>query len=262
MTDLSNGEKENVAAHTVSTALTKNVGVSVTDVATDRQGDDKDERKRAYGFYYDFGKGLRLNYGYNKSLVGDVTGSWSRDADLRPNPRRPRTRTQMNKVGAGDIGGILVGGGVGYRPGVLRRTRTRRTPRRSRTSGSRPRSLSDSATCGIIKISFASRPRHGLQPVPKGKPERGPQRTAGQQAFSPSPTEVNSPIPIANPNATTDVDARSAIDRSVSLTTDPNPKAPLVVNGSIKVARPSGRRRLHEPEPYGVTARPICRASR
>ena len=63
-TDFSDGTKEDTSANTLTRTVAKNVGLSVTDVSVDRTGTDKDERKTNYGFWYDFGKGLRLNYGY------------------------------------------------------------------------------------------------------------------------------------------------------------------------------------------------------
>lgn len=74
-TDYENGDKENVSANTVSKELSKRVGVSVTDVSIDRQGEDKDERKRTYGFWYDFGKNIRLKYGVDRHLKGEAGGA-------------------------------------------------------------------------------------------------------------------------------------------------------------------------------------------
>lgn len=65
-----NGDKEDISANTVSADLTKRAGVSVTDVRIDRNGDERDERKRNYGFWLDFGRGVRLSYGYNRQMIG------------------------------------------------------------------------------------------------------------------------------------------------------------------------------------------------
>lgn len=71
-TNFDNGDKENISANTISTEISKRVGVSVSDVAIDRGGTDRDEKKRNYGFWLDFGKGLRFNWGYARQLNGDV----------------------------------------------------------------------------------------------------------------------------------------------------------------------------------------------
>ncbi len=71
-TSYDNGDKENISSNTISTELTKKLGVSVSDVNIDRGGSDRDEKKRNYGFWLDFGKGLRFNWGYAKQLTGEM----------------------------------------------------------------------------------------------------------------------------------------------------------------------------------------------
>ena len=253
MTDLSNGDKENIAAHTVSTALTKNVGVSVTDVATDRQGDDKDERKRAYGFYYDFGKGLRLNYGYNKSLVGDVTGNGVETLTFGQAPGT-LAPNQMSNVGAGDIGGILVGGGIGTAQAYSSDANAAHTQAFTNVgiSTAKPFQFGDFRD---LKISFALDRATDYSQFLRENQSAGLSGRLGSNLFA-FAYRGQLTNPVANPNATSDVDARSAIDRSVSLTTDPNPKATFVVNGSIKVRDLPGDDD-YTSRNFGLTARPI-----
>lgn len=69
-TAFDNGDKEDVSAHTISTELNKKVGVSVTDLKVDRNGEDRDEKRQNYGFWLDFGKGLRLSYGIVRQVNG------------------------------------------------------------------------------------------------------------------------------------------------------------------------------------------------
>lgn len=66
-----NGDREDISANTLSTEINKKAGVSVTDVHVNRNGDDKDERRRNYGFWYDFGKGMKLSYGYVRQENGE-----------------------------------------------------------------------------------------------------------------------------------------------------------------------------------------------
>lgn len=71
-TKFDNGEHEDTSTQTISTALTKQVGVSVSDVKIDRPGTAQDQNKRNYGFWVDFGHGLRFNYGYARQLDGSA----------------------------------------------------------------------------------------------------------------------------------------------------------------------------------------------
>lgn len=75
-TQFENGDRENVSAHTVETSVTKRAGVSVTDTSIRRTGTPRpSERKRNYGFWLDFGGGVRLNYGYNRELNDQANGT-------------------------------------------------------------------------------------------------------------------------------------------------------------------------------------------
>lgn len=89
-----NGDKEDVSANTISTELSKRAGVSVTDVQVDRNGSDRDEKRRNYGFWFDFGNGMRLNYGYARQLLGPSG-----------------TLQSLVSLTGGNVGGVTVGGG-------------------------------------------------------------------------------------------------------------------------------------------------------
>ena len=252
-TDLSNGDKENTSAHTVSTALSRNVGVSISDVATDRQGDDKDERKRAYGLYYDFGKGLRLTYGFNKSLIGDTTGTGVETFTFgqTPNTLAPN---QMGGVGAANIGGILVGGGSGANQFYSADADAAHTQAFTNVgiSTAKPFRFGDFKD---LKISFALDRATDYSQYLRENQTAGLSGRIGSNLFA-FGYRGQLANPVANPNAATDVDARSAIDRSLSITTDPSPKAPLVVNGSVKVRDVPGDDD-YTSRNIAITARPL-----
>lgn len=72
-TKYDNGEKEETSTQTISRAVTKSFGVSVSDVKIDRIGTAQDQKKQNYGFWLDFGHGIRFNYGYARQL--DPTGT-------------------------------------------------------------------------------------------------------------------------------------------------------------------------------------------
>lgn len=65
-TNFDDGGIQNVSEHTVSTELSKRTGISVSNIEIDRKGEDNDQRKSIYGFWYDFGNGLKLMYGMNR----------------------------------------------------------------------------------------------------------------------------------------------------------------------------------------------------
>ncbi len=69
-TRFEDGTKTTVLSNTLSTDLTNRAGVSVTQTNVNREGDKADETHRQYGFWYDFGKGIKFNYGYQRALNG------------------------------------------------------------------------------------------------------------------------------------------------------------------------------------------------
>lgn len=83
-TQFSNGEQENTSANTLSTEINKRTGVSVTDIHVDRDGDKPDERRRTYGFWFDFGKGIRFSWGYARQLNSLQNGAMQSNAGLTP----------------------------------------------------------------------------------------------------------------------------------------------------------------------------------
>lgn len=67
-TKFEDGAEEKIRAHALSTEVSKRVGVSVTDVNVDRDGQEHDETKRNYGFWFDLGSGIRFSYGKAQNL--------------------------------------------------------------------------------------------------------------------------------------------------------------------------------------------------
>jgi len=91
-TNYEDGHSETVSANTLSAELNKRTGVSITDTRITRDGDRPDENKRNYGFWWDFGKGLVLKYGYARNLNSNDNGDLKSDVQITP----------------GQIGGIKV----------------------------------------------------------------------------------------------------------------------------------------------------------
>lgn len=110
-TSYENGDKEDISANTLSTTLTKRMGVAVTDVSVDRKGDDRDEKKRNYGFWYDFGNGLLFSYGYARQLSGETTGTMNSTVSLGQKP--VNQADQVGNVGSGSINNLSVGAAYG-----------------------------------------------------------------------------------------------------------------------------------------------------
>jgi hypothetical protein len=111
-TKFENGDKEDMRANTVSTQLTKNAGVSVTDVKIDRTDDKRDEKKRNYGFWIDLGNGLRVSYGYARHLNGDTEGTLVSSVTVGSNAQQV-SPDKVNTTQAAQVGNMLIGGGYG-----------------------------------------------------------------------------------------------------------------------------------------------------
>ncbi len=112
-TDYDNGDKENISANTVSTNLNKHLGVSVTDRRVDRNGEDRDESNRNYGFWYDLGNGIQIAYGYARQLNGD-------NGQSQQNLSIGKTAGLVNPEQAGtgpgaNLGNLNLSGGYGER---------------------------------------------------------------------------------------------------------------------------------------------------
>ncbi|MCG9895703.1 MAG: hypothetical protein MH204_09530, partial [Fimbriimonadaceae bacterium] len=71
-TSFDNGARETTMSNTVSTALSPRAGVSVTDTRVNRPGDEADASFRDYGFWYDFGKGIKLRYSTKRTTEGEL----------------------------------------------------------------------------------------------------------------------------------------------------------------------------------------------
>ncbi len=253
-TDLSDGNKENVSANTLSTALSKNIGVSVTKVSIDRQGDDKDERKTNYGVWYDLGKGLRVNYGFAQSLTGSSAGTGTEmftfggtTNTLAPN--------QAGQVGASDVGGIMLNGGYGAASTMAADPNATHTQRFANLGVSTAKPFRFAGLTNLRVTASLDQAADYSQFLRENQ-TAGLSGSYGKNAFS-----FGYRGQLANPNlnptaATVGAPNVSGIDRSFSLTTDPSARAPIVVNGSVKM------RTLPEDKDYTsrnftVTARPV-----
>ncbi len=112
-TNYENGDMENISANTVSTNLNKRLGVSVTDRRVDRNGDDRDESNRNYGFWYDLGNGLQIAYGYARQLNGE-NGLTTQSLAIGKGAGQVAPE-QAGNTQAGTIGNLNIGGGYGER---------------------------------------------------------------------------------------------------------------------------------------------------
>ena len=70
LTNFEDGTRETLTANTVSTQITPRAGVSVTDSRLLRDGDQPDLVNRNYGFWLDFGGGVRLDWGTQRAMNG------------------------------------------------------------------------------------------------------------------------------------------------------------------------------------------------
>ncbi|MEQ1933562.1 MAG: hypothetical protein ABL962_06750, partial [Fimbriimonadaceae bacterium] len=82
-TEFDDGNKEDISTNTISTEITKSAGVSVSDIRVNRNGEERDENRRNYGFWFDFGKGFKLSYGYNRQMNG-LNGTLNSNLTITP----------------------------------------------------------------------------------------------------------------------------------------------------------------------------------
>ncbi len=92
-TQFDDGSRQTESRNKVSTAITPRVGVSVEDQRILRDGDLPDEARRNYGFWVDFGRGIRLDYGYNRQINGENG-----------------TMNSSTTLSGGEFGGLKLGG--------------------------------------------------------------------------------------------------------------------------------------------------------
>jgi hypothetical protein len=90
------GKKEDIQTNVVSTELNPRMGVSVSNMQIDREGDERDEKKRNYGFWYDFGNGMRLIYGFAQHRAGETVTD---------------TQNQNVQLSGGQVGNVAIGNG-------------------------------------------------------------------------------------------------------------------------------------------------------
>lgn len=112
-TRFDDGTNEQVNANTISTALTKRVGVSVTNVDVDRSGNQTDEQHRNYGFWYDLGNGLRVSYGYARQLSNDPNADTTSNSLQVGKNAGLVTPDASGNVQASTVAGLNVAGGYG-----------------------------------------------------------------------------------------------------------------------------------------------------
>ena len=104
-TTYENGTKEELNANTLSTQISKNTGVSLTDTEVNRNG-SPDESHRNYGFWYDLGNGVKLSYGYAREILPNGTdNSTSQGLTLGKSAAPGQPATQP-----GQVGNLMLGG--------------------------------------------------------------------------------------------------------------------------------------------------------
>jgi len=92
-TTYSDGNRDVTREQTVSTQLSPRTGVAISMVSVDRSGERPDEEKRNYGVWFDFGRGIRLNYGVAREVNSTADGTGKRDLTMTP----------------GQVGGLAIG---------------------------------------------------------------------------------------------------------------------------------------------------------
>ncbi len=108
-TAFEDGGKEDVNSNSLSTKIAKNVGVSVTDTNIDRGSSDRNQVKRDYGVWFDFGKGIRASYGYVRQLNGDNAGFGSSSVSFGQDANRIAAEQALGGVAGANVNGTMLG---------------------------------------------------------------------------------------------------------------------------------------------------------
>jgi hypothetical protein len=108
-TTFSDGNEENQQSHTVSTQISKNVGVSLTDTNIDRTDASKNETRRDYGFWVDFGKGVKMTYGYARHLNGLDAGTTNTGFAFGQGVGRINPNQALNTTPTANVNGTQIG---------------------------------------------------------------------------------------------------------------------------------------------------------
>ncbi len=113
-TSFTDGGKEDVNSNSISTKVTKNVGVSLTESNIDRGSSERNEVKRDYGVWFDLGKGVRATYGLVRNTNGDAvgfgTGTWA----IGQGVDRISAEQAGQGVNAANLNGTQLGYASGY----------------------------------------------------------------------------------------------------------------------------------------------------
>lgn len=110
-TSWSNGDHEIMQSETVSREISNRLGVSITDTQS-KKNEENDDTKRNYGFWYDFGQGLRISYGYARDLIGQTAGTTNTTVTVGKTPTTVNP-DQVNTVQPATVGAVAVGAGYG-----------------------------------------------------------------------------------------------------------------------------------------------------
>jgi hypothetical protein len=108
-TDFSDGTQEQISSNTLNTQVLKRLGLSVTDTNIDREGRDRDEVRRDYGFWYDFGKGVRVSYGQARHMNGLNSGSTQTGLAFGQDANRINPNQAVNGVNGANVNGTQIG---------------------------------------------------------------------------------------------------------------------------------------------------------
>lgn len=192
-TRFEDGKRETEMRNKVSTQLNPRIGVSVEDQRINRDGDLADETRRNYGFWVDFGRGVRFDYGYNREIVGE-TGKMN----------------STTSISGGEIGGLTLGG-ASYRT-------NRWDGSRQQHFGNMKLSNSKPFELGIFKdihFNYSTETQRDMLAWQKELINMGISSSVGQVGIG---WTYNSQV---------HTDGVRAIDRAFSLTTDKTGKAPF-----------------------------------
>lgn len=217
----SDGDRETQQSRTLTTALSPRTGVSVTDSEVKRTGDHASERQRKYGFWWDFGGGMRFSYNYGRQTNTRALGQEQSSFELTP----------------GQVAGIAVGKAV-YSENVWDRQRTQSSGN-FQLSTVRPLQL---GALSDLTLRYGADTMRDNNAWARENRSMGAGFRVGQVSLG---WDYLSQVAAGD---------ALAIDRTFRLSTDPAEKNPLRLNVSYKLrTMPDGSRTMIRN--YALTAR-------
>lgn len=215
------GTKETATSHTLNHQLSKRMGLSVTEGNIDRPDGQSDERQTSYGFWWDFGNGMKFNYESARRLDSTANGALKSQMSLTP----------------GEVAGIAVGSAI-YSENVVDKTRFENT-------GNLQLSTSKPLQLGMFRdvtFKFGADTYRDQHKFARENRSMGAGFRVGSSVFSWNYASQGTPT------------GEIGVDRTFGFATNQDPKSTIKANVMYKIRTLPGDKQVMIRD-YSVTAR-------